>query len=156
MIGVVDHLTAEGVFEAAVEEAAAVPGALGAVLCDFEGEAVVTRWGVGPLPPDVEAEAQKHVPNAVRSQVSVGQYLLRLAAAEPCALLMTFSRKTLSRHGGPLDTLEIAYRNVGLVVLSLPEDFYLVIVLDRKRIRSFGHARRVAQKLRPRLVREIT
>ena len=33
-----------------VARAAAVPGALGAVLCDFEGEAVLTQLGSTPVP----------------------------------------------------------------------------------------------------------
>lgn len=142
--------------ETAVEEAASIPGAFGAVLCDFEGESVVARLGTTPLSESVEAEARKHVPNALKTQFSIGEYLLRLAGAEPCALLMTVGRRLNNGAAGRLNTLEIGYENVSLVVLTLPEDFYLVIVLDRKRMFGYGQARMIAQKVRPSLVREIT
>ena len=141
--------------ETVIEEAAAIPGAFGAVLCDFEGESVVARLGLNQLPSEIENEARKHVPDALRSELSVGEFLLRLAAAEPCSMLLTFGRSP-EAEAGRLHILEIGFARVGLVVMTLPEDFYLVIVLDRQRTRGFGQARWVAQKLRSRLVREIT
>lgn len=64
-----------------------LPSAIGAVLCDFEGESVVAALGAAPVPPDAEARAREHVPRALALTMPVKEFLIRLAGAEPCALL---------------------------------------------------------------------
>lgn len=140
---------------AALEEAAAIPGALGAVLCDFEGEAVLTRVGTSSWPPALLQEATEHIPEQLPGALSGPEFVLRLAAAEPCALLALFGRGARRAGAGELGTLELSFRRVFLVVERLPEDYYLVIVLDRRAAQGLGRARVVASRLRPRLAAEI-
>lgn len=141
--------------EAAVAEAAAVRGALGAVLCDFEGEAVVTQVGTTPLSADVAEEALKHVPRGVASHHAPEEFLLRLGGAEPCALLALFGRSTRSAGGGELEGFELRFKRVGVIVERLPEDYYLTIVVVLSTAGGLAEARRVAQRVRPVLVAEI-
>lgn len=139
----------------AVSQAAEVPGVLGAVLCDHEGETVVARLGATPIPAEVASEARRHVPRTLRDTVATGEYLLRLAGAEPCALLALFAQKCQAVGAGRLEALELGFQAVGLLVTRLPEDFYLVMVLDRRGPNGFGPARRAARRLAPVLAAEI-
>jgi hypothetical protein len=141
--------------EAAVAEAAAVPGAFGAILCDFEGEAVAWKLGAAELPGRVLDEARRHVPEGLGGAVAPADFLLRLAGAEPCALLALFGRQGQAAGVGALEALEIGYARVGLLAALLPDDYYLVVVLDRRRARGFGCARRAVARVAPVLAREI-
>ena len=124
-------------------------------MCDYEGESVVTRLGAVELPAEVEARARSHVPQSVELSVATGEFLLRLAGAEPCALLALFGRRSAAGGAGELEALEIGFESVGLVVTRLPEDYSLVVVLDRRGGGGFGRARRVVDRLRDVLAREI-
>lgn len=141
--------------EAALEQVASIPGAFGAVLCDFEGETVVARRGPAELPEPALEEARRHVPERLGSRIAPADFLLRLAAAEPCALLALFARQGEAAGAGALEALELGYARVGLLAVRLPEDYYLVVLLDRRAGASFGLARRVAQAVLPAIAREI-
>ncbi|MEL6189116.1 MAG: hypothetical protein AAFU79_31225, partial [Myxococcota bacterium] len=69
--------------------------------------------------------------------------------------LALFGRGARQAGAGELGTLELAFRRVLLVVERLPEDYYLVIILDRTTARGPVWARTAAARLRPRLAAEI-
>lgn len=140
---------------AAVADAAAARGALGAVLCDFEGEAVLTCVGGTPLSDAVATEAMRHVPEALPAHHSPEEFLLRLCGAEPCALLALFARTATATGAGTVAGYELRFETVGVVVVCLPEDYYLTVVLDLAVPGTLVEARRVAQAVRPRLAAEI-
>lgn len=119
--------------------AGAVPKAIGAVLCDFEGETVVASLGAARAPEQAEALAREHVPRSMALAMPVQEFLVRLAGAEPCALLRMFSLLG-DKHGtGALSTFELRYDEVDVLVDRLPNDFYLVLLLRRPAV--IGHAR---------------
>lgn len=138
-----------------VARAAAVPGALGAVLCDFEGEAVLTQLGSTPVPAAMLEGAKSQIPARLSHIGSPADFLLRLAGAEPCALLALFGQRSEALGGGTLEALELGFARVQLLVTRLPEDYYLVMVLDRTVSGGFARARRVAAELHPALCREV-
>lgn len=137
--------------EAALSAAAEVQGVLGAILCDGEGEAVLTRVGPSPLSPPMEREARSHVPDSLHSEEALVDFLLRLAGAEPSALLASLRARTVAGGGGELEGLEIGFRAVRVVVVELGKEYYLVTVLDRASARGFAEARRMAERVRPAL-----
>jgi hypothetical protein len=121
--------------EAIVRELCArVPRAIGAVLCDFEGESVVCALGSERAPPEAEARAKDHVPKTMSLTMPVAEFLVRLAAAEPCALLRMFQQSSSKGGVGQLAMLEMRYEEVEMLVQCLPNDFYVVLVLRRPAI----------------------
>jgi len=130
---------------------AKVPEAIGAVLCDFEGETVVTALGRAEPPVEAAARAAEHVPKNLALTMPVAQFLVRLAGAEPCAPLRLFSETCLRHRVGELGALEAQYATVELLVERLPEDFYVVVVLRRPALpgRARYHLRRAAVALAP-------
>lgn len=127
----------------------AVPSAIGAVLCDFEGETVVSALGPAAPPKEAELRAKEHVPRALALTMPVGEFLVRLVGAEPCALLRLFGDGGRVRGAGELAALEVQYEEVELLIRRLPNDFYLVLVLRRPAVRGTArwHLGRIATAL---------
>lgn len=108
-----------------------VPSAIGAVLCDPEGETVVSALGSAPAPAAAEQRAREHVPRALELSMPVAEFLVRLAGAEPCALLNLFDGFIRKHRGGLVRALHFRYAEIELLVRRLPEDFYVVLVVRR-------------------------
>ena len=108
-----------------------VRGAIGAVLCDFEGETVASALGLASAPKAAEQRAREHVPRAMDLSMPVAEFLVRLAGAEPCALLNLFDGSMKKHGGGVLRGLHFRYAEVDLLVRRLPEEFYVVLVVRR-------------------------
>lgn len=106
-------------------------GAVGAVLCDDEGETVTASLGPAPLSPEAEALAREHIPKAMELQMPIGEFVLRLAGAESCAVLRGVQGACTRRVGGRLDHLHLRYSELDVLIEPLPEDFYLVLMLRR-------------------------
>jgi hypothetical protein len=126
----------EEILERLTEE---VPEAIGAVVCDFEGETVVAALGAAPLPKEALERARDHVPKQIPLVMPIGQFLLRLAGAEPCALLRQIEQRADQRGAGAVRSFHARYENVEILVDPLPGDYYLVLVLRRPALAS--HAR---------------
>jgi hypothetical protein len=133
---------------------AAVPAAIGAVLCDFEGETVVAALGTAAPPAAALARAQDHVPRAIALHMPLPAFLMRLAGAEPCALLRLFSEAAAHGHAGGLAGFTVRYAEVELLVERLPEDFYLVLAVRRPAVSALAQraAREAVERLRPHLL----
>lgn len=132
----------------------AVPDAIGAALCDFEGETVVTALGAAAPPPEAAAQATDHVPRTLELAMPVAEFLVRLAGAEPCSTMRLLD-ETSTRHGaGSITAFEVRYAAVELLVRRLPEDFYVVLVLRRPALtaRAEHHLRKAATALAPHVV----
>jgi hypothetical protein len=128
------------VIEAALERLMQeIPEAIGAVVCDFEGETVLSSLGAAPLPPEAEEKAKDHVPKQIPLEIPLGQSLLRLAGAEPCAILRLLDQHGQRRGAGTVRSLHMCYERVEVLVDPLPSDYYLVLVLRRPALAS--HAR---------------
>lgn len=132
----------------------AVPEAIGAALCDFEGETVVSALGRAGVPPEAIVRAKEHVPRNLELSMPVAQFLVRLAGAEPCALLEQFATAGRAGGAGAIAGLEARYGAVETLVERLPEDFYVVVVLRRPAVlgRARHHLRRAAAALAPHLI----
>jgi hypothetical protein len=120
---------------------ARTPAAIGAVLCDFEGETVVSALGSERAPPEAEARARDHVPSALSLTMPVSEFLVRLAAAEPCALLRLFGDISRGKGAGELAILELRYAEVEMLIQRLPNDFYLVLLLRRPAVTALARQR---------------
>lgn len=116
-----------------------VPEALGAIVCDFEGETVVSVVGGAPLPRDAEARAMEHVPKRIPLEMPIGEFLIRLAGAEPCSILRHIDQQGRSLGAGGIRSLHARYESVEVLVDPLPSDYYLVLVLKRPALAA--HAR---------------
>ena len=139
--------------ELAMIEVASVNNAYGAVLCDFEGEAVCVALGTASLSASAQVEARRHIPQSIGLGNSAGEYLLRLVAAEPCALLAELSRKADQVGVGQLTSFELRFEHVDVLVERYPEDYYLVAVLRRPTVTAL--ARRAMYRVRDRILQEI-
>ena len=116
-----------------------VPEAIGAIICDFEGEMVTSVLGAAPIPLAAQAKALEHVPKQIPLDIPIGQFLMRLAGAEPCALLRLIEEHGRRRGAGGFLSLHVCYEMVEILVDPLPSDYYLVLVLKRPALAS--HAR---------------
>lgn len=112
---------------------ARTPEAIGAVVCDDEGETVVSALGRARPPAEADARAREHVPRSMTLHMPVGEFLVRLVGAELCALLRAIDGAGRSKTAGALRGLHLAYRGVELVCRSLPDDYYLLVVLSSPR-----------------------
>ena len=121
-----------------------VPEAIGAVLCDYEGETVVVALGAAEPPAEALVLARDHIPRNLALQMPLKAFLMRLAGAEPCALMRLFAAQCEGAGAGPLVAFSIRYREVDLLVERLPEDFYLVLAVRRPAV--VGLARRAARR----------
>jgi hypothetical protein len=140
----------EEALDALLEE---VPEAIGAVVCDFEGEAVVSSMGAAPLPREAEERVMEHVPKRIALDVPIGHFLMRLGGAEPCALLRTIDHLGCQRGAGSFRSLHLAYERVEILVDPLPSDYYLVLVLRRPALAS--HARFHLQRATHRIAEYV-
>jgi hypothetical protein len=113
---------------------AQVPQAIGAIVCDWEGEAVVCALGGATVPPEAELRARDHVPRAMELTMPVSEFLVRLAGAEPAGLLRVFGECGERFGTGCLDALEVSYREISILIRRLPNDFYLMLLLRRPAI----------------------
>lgn len=121
-----------------------IPEVIGAVLCDQQGETIVSALGRAPVPPEAREKAQEHVPSRLDLNIPVGEFLVRLAGAEPCALLRSLQVTHAERGAGALDAYVARYGTVDLVVEQLPDDLYLLVVLRRPA--SVGRTRHYTQQ----------
>ena len=108
-----------------------LPEAIAAVLCDFEGELVVSATGDASLPREAEENLFEHVPRARRLTIPEPEYLLRLAAAEPCAILRMFHESGARVGLGALREIEVRYAAVDMLVRQLSHAYYVVLFLRR-------------------------
>jgi hypothetical protein len=133
---------------------ARLPCAIGAVLCDFEGEAVCCALGSADAPAEAEKRAREHVPRTLELTMPVAEFLIRLAGAEPCGLLRMFEASSEKHGTGHLCSLEMRYGEVEMLVKKLPNDFYLVLVLRRPAISA--EARRLVVEAGARLAEYVS
>ncbi len=133
---------------------AAVPETIGAVLCDYEGETVVNALGKAAPPDEAKDRATEHVPKNLALTMPVAEFLVRLAGAEPCALLRQFMVGNQAAGGGQLHSFSTGYEHVVMLVHRLPEDFYIVLVLRQPAVegRARFHLARAAEILGPHVV----
>jgi predicted regulator of Ras-like GTPase activity (Roadblock/LC7/MglB family) len=127
---------------------AQVPRAIGAVVCDWEGEAIACAIGRGDAPKGAEARAREHVPRAITLTMPVSEFLVRLAAAEPAGLLRTFEESGARFGTGGLTSMQVSYAEISVLIDRLPNDFYLMLLLRRPAItaaakRHMDEARRL-------------
>jgi hypothetical protein len=115
-----------------------LPEAIGAVVCDEEGETVMAMLGRADIPPEAEDRALEHVPRTLALEMPVGQFLLRLCGAEASTLIRTLDTHSRSRGAGAFASLHARYERVEVIVEPLRDDYYLVLVLDRP---TLGRAR---------------
>lgn len=108
-----------------------VPGALGIILCDYEGEKVVLGLGGTKPSPDVRENASEHVPRDFVLTQDISGFLLQLAGAEVSGLLEDFSRIGQRHALGTVELLRLRYAQVELLVHSLPEGYFVVMALSR-------------------------
>lgn len=106
-----------------------IPEAIGAILCDFEGERVVSALGSAPLPPVAAAQALDHVPRNLSLSVPPAEFLLRLCGAELCGLMERCQQIASSQQLGEPQSLELSYRGVKLCAAALPEGYFLLVVM---------------------------
>ena len=118
-----------------------VPNAIGAIVCDYEGETVTLALGRAPLPAEAEDHARSYIPRAMVPDVDLGEFLLKLAGAEPCALIRLFDKHSKSHGTGPLTSLDLRYRGVDMLVRRLPEDYYVLLVLLRPALAARARVR---------------
>jgi hypothetical protein len=131
----------------------ALPGAVGAVLCDEVGETVVCVPGPGRLPPEAEAEARRHAPRNLPIAMPLGEFLLRLGGAEPATLLELLGAGARRHRAGPLVEVCSTFAEVVLLMRPLPDDLYLVLVLRRPVV--LGVARRALAAAAARVARDL-
>lgn len=110
---------------------ARVPKAIGAVVCDWEGEAVCCALGNAEAPKDAFLRAQEHVPRAITLAMPVSEFLVRLAAAEPAGLLRVFGQSGERFGTGGITSMEMSYAEIAVLIDRLPNDFYLMLLLRK-------------------------
>jgi hypothetical protein len=132
---------------------AETPEAIGAVVCDDEGETVVSALGAAVVPRDADVRAREHVPRSMTLHMPVGEFLVRLVGAEVCAVLRALDRTSRWGAAGPVRVVHLAYREVELLSRTLPEDYYLVVVLRHPRV--VGAVRRRVEAAARVLARDI-
>lgn len=120
-----------------------VPRSIGAIVCDWEGEAICCALGGTEAPPEAEARARDHVPRAITLTMPVSEFLVRLAGAEPAGLLRMFGQAGERLGTGNLASLELSYREVSILIDRLPNDFYLMLLLRRPAVTSTAKRRMV-------------
>lgn len=108
-----------------------IAASIGAVVCDYEGETVVSANGRAGVPQGAVERALSQLPRTMQSAVSSREFLLRVVGAEPCGLLRSFGERAQARGVGALDGFEARFAEVDLLVRRLPEDYYVVLALRR-------------------------
>jgi hypothetical protein len=117
----------------------AIPSALGAIVCDYEGESVVHALGQAPLSPSAERNARSLIPRALQPTMSIEEFFLKLAGAEPCALLRMLEEPSRGHGFGGLVSLEMRYQGMDLLVRRLPDEYYVVLLLRPPALVSSAH-----------------
>lgn len=131
-----------------------VPEAIGAIICDFEGEGVVWAFGRAEVPAGAERNARSRIPQTLETSMSLPEFLLRITGAEPCALLRMFAEKSHARGLGAIRGLDLRFEEMDLLVRPLPEDYYVMLALRRPAIRAAAGARLdVAERALSQLMR---
>ncbi|MGF1509585.1 MAG: hypothetical protein ACFB9M_08810 [Myxococcota bacterium] len=120
----------------ALAELCRTQGVVGGVVCDDAGETVVSALGVAELPERARENASEHVPRRLPLSIPVSEFLLRLGSAEVCGLLRRLQTASGKRGVGSLTTIQLRYGEVDLLVRTLPQDFYLVVVVRRPTLLS--------------------
>lgn len=110
---------------------ASLPEAIGAIVCDFEGEAVVWAVGAATPPEGAERNALSRIPRALQPTMPWVEFLLRISGAEPCALLRLFGERSAARGVGGIVDLDLRFEAIDLLVRALPEDYYVMLALRR-------------------------
>lgn len=139
--------------ESLLDTASQCPGTFGVLLCDYEGETVMSRFGDTEVSSVVLDAAASQLPGSLRTKVEAKEYLLRVVGAELCPLLAQFDRVTQNADEGPLIGFELVFEHIDLVVRRLPDDYYLAFVLGKGR--GLGAARYWADRLAPSLSAEV-
>lgn len=115
---------------------ARVPRAIGAIVCDWEGEAIACALGRIGVGKEAEERAKEHVPRAISLTMPVPEFLVRLAGAEPAGLLRMFGQSGQRLGTGEITSMEVAYRDIAILIDRLPNDFYLMMLLRRPAVTS--------------------
>lgn len=122
---------------AVVEDLArSVPEAIGAILCDYEGEAVVLQPGAVRLSDPQVAAAREHLPRALESTISLEEFWLRLGGAVPGPALHQLREAHRSVGRGTLVMVELSFAEAAVLVGCLPEDYYVLLALRRPALRE--------------------
>jgi hypothetical protein len=108
---------------------AAVPRAIGVVLADDDGESIVTVRGSAELPRGAREEAARHIPRALLATTDVEQLALRLAGAEPSAVLRLIGP-------GRFTAYEVRHREVDVLVERVDDELYVVLFVLRPALRA--------------------
>jgi hypothetical protein len=115
---------------------AEIPEAIGAIVCDYEGESVVYALGPAEPPDGAEESARSRIPRTLGSKISITEFLLRIAGAEPCSLLTLFGERSLSRGAGEIVSLDLRFEQVDLLIRRLPDGYYVMVALRRPALRG--------------------
>jgi hypothetical protein len=136
--------------ERALEDlVAALPEAIGAVVCDGTGEALACVTGPAPLPAEAEAQARALAPLRAPLSVSLPALWTRRVAAEAAPLVERAASACRSAGGGALHAVGLSVAGAHVEALALAEDLHLVLVLARPG--RLARARRALDEARPEL-----
>ncbi len=132
-----------------IDLCARVPDAIGAVCCDYEGETVVSSLGKANASQEAQARAMEHVPRRMKLTMPLGEFLVRLAGAEPCALMRMFAEIGARVGAGSLQGLSARYADVEMLTHSLPNEYYIVLLVRRPAVQAMArrHLSVAAEKL---------
>lgn len=106
-----------------------VPSAIGAVLCDLDGEQIAGAEGAAPLPARALERAQSQLPQTLRDTQPERQLVLRLATAD--VIRWVHGLAAVAPSSGKVLAIELRYGSAEILIQTLPEDHYLVLVLAR-------------------------
>src|SRR5262245_18853795 len=120
---------------------AELPEAIGAIVCDGEGEAVVSVLGASPPPPGAEEQARSRIPSKLAPAMSLSEFLLRVGGAEPCGLIAQLEECGTTRRVGALDGFDLRFSELDVLVRRLPEQYYVMLALRRPSARALAGAR---------------
>jgi hypothetical protein len=108
-----------------------LPRAIGAIVCDPDGERIAHAEGRAPAPLSATDRAKAQLPQSMRDRSESLELLLQLAAAEPQAYLRALHDRGRSSGAGDLKTVELQFADVCVLVSPLPEQHYLLLALRR-------------------------
>ena len=111
-----------------------IPETIGVIMCDQEGEKVVGVAGKATLPTGAADRARSQLPANMQSEISSREFVLRIVGAEPCALLRLLDERGQASGAGRVDSFDLRYRELDLLVQRLPEEYYVVLALRRPNV----------------------